>query len=88
MDIRSVGVMAVSLWYQVMFGAGNPVAEQERTMLSSIRVTLMDTGFSTTSGLTVLREHIRKLITNREHYIPLRETVADSFPAWFDTVHS
>ena len=53
MDIRSVGVTAVSLWYQVMFGAGNPVAEHERVMLSSIRVTLMETGFSTTSGLTV-----------------------------------
>ena len=52
-DIRSVGATAVSLWYQVMFGAGNPIAEQERMMLSSILVTLMETGFSTTSGLTV-----------------------------------
>ena len=58
MDIRSLGVMAVLLWYQAMLGAGNPVAEQERMMLSSIRVTLMETGFSTTSSLTAYVEGI------------------------------
>ena len=67
MDVRPMGVMAVLFWYQVMFGAGKPVAEQERMMLPSIRVTLMETGFSTTSGLTVEREHIITLNT-REHY--------------------
>ena len=50
---RPIVVMAVLLWYQTIVGAGNPVAEHERMIFCSIRVTLMETGSSTTTGLTV-----------------------------------